>query len=133
MISNRIMPLPIGENLWLNTTLHVQRLDGVYHYMIMLGIIHLGCFLRQQWYCFLILFIYSLALLYGLHKELHVLSLLGMRLLPCFGPLHVLINRFAFVPQDAWQCDICGSKSGRGFGMFNINPYMLHKLVCLAI
>ena len=23
---------------------------------------------------------------------------------------------FAFSVQDAWQCDICGSKSGRGFG-----------------
>lgn len=33
---------------------------------------------------------------------------------------------FILLNQDAWQCDICGSKSGRGFGKCPPNIELSH-------
>jgi len=45
----RIIVLHTGENLWLNTTLFVQRNGGACHYITMLGIMHLVFSPQQQW------------------------------------------------------------------------------------
>lgn len=55
----------------------------------------------------------------------------------CFSQrclLHSMkLSLFVSVPQDAWQCDICGSKSGRGFGMSYFKLFVLSKLKVLML